>query len=263
MLRLATARHRKSKIKAAASVNSDDDKALARTSITRLQSTQASPKDYILVPLRINNQGPFNFILDTASTITLIAPSVIYDRLRLTPSPAQQTVGLFGGGASSQNFLSVNLAQVRLGNHLLNPITVSRLVPSVHLSVSFFSPDSWFSFGSYCMVADSQALLMDENMVRGWDPSAAGLLGLNALSQFDIEFDNSKNEMVFYSAGAASRGECDLRGLEKLATSTSILNIISVKVPSDPIGGCYAQNHPVFIFELLPSTTVGLVSDTR
>eukprot|EP00246_Nothoceros_aenigmaticus_P018313 TRINITY_DN9533_c0_g1_i1.p1 TRINITY_DN9533_c0_g1~~TRINITY_DN9533_c0_g1_i1.p1 ORF type:complete len:230 (+),score=27.75 TRINITY_DN9533_c0_g1_i1:109-798(+) len=123
-LRLASARLSKNKKTEDTSLKDKGCKALARMPMMRLRSTLESPKDYILVPLKINNQGPFNFILDTASTITLIAPSIVYDRLRITPNPAQTTVGLFGGGASNQSFLSVNLAHVNLGEHTLDPITV-------------------------------------------------------------------------------------------------------------------------------------------
>ncbi|KAG6558068.1 hypothetical protein Mapa_000248 [Marchantia paleacea] len=198
VMRLANARVRNySRQKTTSSSSISKFKTLARMPLTKLRSTATSPKNYILVPLKINNQGPFNFILDTGSTVTLIRPSIVTENLKLTPQPAKMSMALMGGGLSNQNNMTVNLKDVKIGDHALSNVS---------------------------------ALLMDQHMLRGWEASAAGLLGLNILSQFDVEFDFSKDVLVFYPPGAASRGECDMQDMEKLATSEVTLGILGVKV---------------------------------
>ncbi|KAL2631400.1 hypothetical protein R1flu_016086 [Riccia fluitans] len=170
---------------------------LAQMPLYKLRSSPTSPKNYILVPMKINNQGPFNFILDTGSSVTLVNPSIVYNNLKLTPQPSKMTMALLGGGLSNQSNMSVNFQEVKIGNHPLSNIS---------------------------------ALLMDPQMLQGWEASAAGLLGLNVLSQFDVEFDFSKDTLVFYPPGAASRGEYNMQGMEKLATSEVTLGILGVKI---------------------------------
>ncbi|OAE34259.1 hypothetical protein AXG93_4605s1240 [Marchantia polymorpha subsp. ruderalis] len=198
VMRLANARVKNySSQKKTMSTSSREFKTLARMPLTKLKSTATSPKNYILVPLKINDEGPFNFILDTGSTVTLIRPSIVTDILKLTPKAARVSMALMGGGISNQNNMTINLKDVKIGDHAL------------------------------CNVS---ALLMDEQMLRGWEASADGLLGLNILSQFDVEFDFSNGVLVFYPPGAASRGECDMQDMEKLSTSEVTLGILGVKV---------------------------------
>lgn len=51
----------------------------------------------------------------------------------------------------------------------------------------------------------------------GLPPSVAGIVGLNILSQFDVEFHFLKEQIAFYPVGAANRGDCDMQGLQRLA----------------------------------------------
>lgn len=51
----------------------------------------------------------------------------------------------------------------------------------------------------------------------GLPPSVAGIVGLNILSQYDVEFHFLKEQIAFYTVGAANRGDCDMQGLQKLA----------------------------------------------
>lgn len=67
-------------------------------------------------------------------------------------------------------------------------------------------------------------------MLQGWDPTVAGLLGLNILSQFDVEFNFKREALVFHRPGAASRKECDVQNMEKLETSDVMLGILGIKV---------------------------------
>ncbi|CAM6089213.1 unnamed protein product [Calypogeia fissa] len=197
VVRLATARLNNKNRKTSNSDEGKTYKTLTQIPIRRLRNTANSPKNYILIPLKINSKGPFNFILDTGSTVTLVQPTVVTYNLQLTPTPAQQSLALFGGGLSDQKVMSIDFSEVELGNHSMKNVS---------------------------------ALLMDQNMLQGWDPSIAGLLGLNILSQFDVEFDFKRELLVFHAPGAANRKECDVQYMEKLETSDVMLGILGVKV---------------------------------
>ncbi|KAL3689252.1 hypothetical protein R1sor_015561 [Riccia sorocarpa] len=198
VIRLANARVNKvSRAEKTTASRGSQYPVLAQMPLYKLRSSPTSPKNYILVPLKINNQGPFNFILDTGSSVTLVNPSIVYNNLKLTPQPSKMTMALLGGGLSNQSNLTVNFREVKIGNHPLSNVT---------------------------------ALLMDAQMLQGWEASAAGLLGLNVLSQFDIEFDFLRDVLVFYPPGAARRGEYNMQGMAKLATSEVTLGILGVKI---------------------------------
>lgn len=62
----------------------------------------------------------------------------------------------------------------------------------------------------------AQGIVMDLASA-GLPPSVAGIVGLNILSQYDVEFHFLKEQIAFYAVGAANRGDCDMQGLQKLA----------------------------------------------
>lgn len=130
-MRLANARVKNySSQKKTMSTSSREFKTLARMPLTKLKSTATSPKNYILVPLKINDEGPFNFILDTGSTVTLIRPSIVTDILKLTPKAARVSMALMGGGISNQNNMTINLKDVKIGDHALCNVSVSAIPPT-------------------------------------------------------------------------------------------------------------------------------------
>lgn len=65
-------------------------------------------------------------------------------------------------------------------------------------------------------VVVAQGIVMDLASA-GLPPSVAGIVGLNILSQYDVEFHFLKEQIAFYAVGAANRGDCDMQGLQKLA----------------------------------------------
>ena len=65
-------------------------------------------------------------------------------------------------------------------------------------------------------VVIAQGIVMDLASA-GLPPSVAGIVGLNILSQYDVEFHFLKEQIAFYAVGAANRGDCDMQGLQKLA----------------------------------------------
>lgn len=148
----------------------------------RLRSTQGSPKEYILIPLTLGGRGPFDFLLDTGSSTTLVTPDLAYRQLGLPPGSGQVSRGLGGMGAASQG-REVALPEAALGSHSCGAL---------------------------------RAVVMDLGYA-GLDATVGGIVGLNLLSLFDVEFDFAAASIAFHGRGSAASGAIDLSGLVRLA----------------------------------------------
>jgi Aspartyl protease len=105
----------------------------------------------IVIPVRINQAGPFDFMVDTGSQITVIEPSLAAE-LRLKP---QGTVGL-----------------VSVANYARASVTVlDSLEANSHV------------------VETPLAIVQDLRQIQVADPRIRGVLGENFLSHFDLFID--------------------------------------------------------------------------
>jgi len=103
------------------------DKAIAHISMRKLKSTVASPKEYLLVPLTIGNQGPFDFLLDTGSSTTLISPFIAHGKLGIPCGSGEMSRGLGGMGERGIETREVLLPPIVLEGYSCKPVKVSCL----------------------------------------------------------------------------------------------------------------------------------------
>ncbi|CAM6009332.1 unnamed protein product [Sphagnum balticum] len=173
------------------------DKAIAHISMRKLKSTVASPKEYLLVPLTIGNQGPFDFLLDTGSSTTLISPFIAHGKLGIPRGSGEMSRGLGGMGDRGIETREVLLPPIVLEGYSCKPV---------------------------------KGVIMDLANT-GLSPSIAGIMGLNILAQFDVEFDFPNEQISFYEAGAAAKGDCNMEGMQKLVMSFGQYSLPGLKKP--------------------------------
>jgi len=122
----------------------------------------------LVVPVRINHLGPFDFMVDTGSQLNVIDPSLAA-RLNLK---SQGTVGLVATNSYSQASVAV-LESLETG-----PYTVEK--PLV--------------------------VVQDLGSVQGADPLIRGVLGEEFLSHFDVLFDYVHRVLCLDSTGIMQTG---------------------------------------------------------
>ncbi|KAJ7298115.1 hypothetical protein O6H91_Y016400 [Diphasiastrum complanatum] len=172
------------------------DKAIMQLSMKRLKGTPLSPKEYILIPLTIGNQGPFDFLLDTGSSITIISPAVAYNRLQIQQDSGKVSYGIGGTGTPFYGTKAIKLPPVKIMGHICEHV---------------------------------DAVVMDLSRT-GLDSTVAGLVGMNVLSQFDVEFDFLSQRLVFYASGAVGEDGYIIHRMQQLVTSSTSFGIPSVQV---------------------------------
>jgi hypothetical protein len=119
---------------------------LASLALRRIQN------DLIVVRLRINRTGPYDFLVDTGSQITTIDPVLASDlHLRI-----EGTTGVSGVATQSRNAFAF-LDLIEVGSH---------------------------------SVPQSLAVIQDIAELKAADPRMRGILGENFLSRFDLLIDN-------------------------------------------------------------------------
>ncbi len=102
------------------------DKAIAHISMRKLKSTMASPKEYLLVPLTIGNQWPFDFLLDTGNSTTFISFFIAHGKLSIPCGSGEMSYGLGGMGDRGIETCEVLLLIV-LEGYSCKPVEVSCL----------------------------------------------------------------------------------------------------------------------------------------
>jgi predicted aspartyl protease len=114
----------------------------------------------LLVPVHINGQGPFDFVLDTGATLTCVAQSTA-EELEL---PRQRGIGGIGVGiGGAERIHLVRIDSLRIGaTHAL----------------------------------DMNACVVDLAHVRVLGPTIRGLIGLNFLRSFRVTLDFQRNVLI-------------------------------------------------------------------
>jgi hypothetical protein len=126
----------------------------------------------VVIPVKINHAGPFDFMMDTGSQITVIDPSLA-SQLDLKP---QARVGLVSVANYAQSSLAV--------------------------------PDS-LEADSH-VVAKPLAIIQDLGQIRAADPRIRGVLGENFLAHFDLLIDYREKLLCLdetKAMGKTMRGE--------------------------------------------------------
>lgn len=140
--------------------------------LKRLKLPQgAVGRDYILVPLMIGGEGPFEFMLDSGLTGTIVTPSLC-QRLGIDASKGEQVRGTAAGGEADVRVVEISDATLEDG---------SQLEP-LHAAVTDFV----------------QERLDPEHDVQG-------MVGVEFFRQFDVEMDFEQEMLRLYQPGEGMR----------------------------------------------------------
>ncbi|CAI5467104.1 unnamed protein product [Closterium sp. Yama58-4] len=142
---------------------------ILRMPMRRLATTAREPREYVILPLEVAGKGPFDFLLDTGSSTTLVSPGFAYGTIGLSTNEGRMTQGLGGMGPEGKQGRELLLPDVRLGE---------------------------FRFGP------TQAVVLDLQYT-GLPGSVAGIMGLSFLSAFDMDFDFPSSTLTIMHSGAA------------------------------------------------------------
>lgn len=138
-------------------------------------------REYVAIQLKINNQGPYDFMVDSGLTTEMITPHL---REVLGIELGQKKIaGLGAGGAQNNALLDLNGVSLCCGK---------------------------FSEGRELKLPPLHAILTDfpqEHIDPNHD--VEGMLGMEVLSQFDVDFDFPKNRIRFWKPRTAKKSGLD------------------------------------------------------
>ncbi|CAI7847037.1 unnamed protein product, partial [Closterium sp. NIES-53] len=198
------------------SPSSSSQGVILRMPMRRLATTAREPREYVILPLEVAGKGPFDFLLDTGSSTTLVSPDFAYGTIGLSTNEGRMTQGLGGMGPEGKQGRELLLPDVRLGEFRFGPM---------------------------------QAVVLDLQYT-GLPGSVAGIVGLSFLSAFDMDFDFPSSTLTVMHSGAAlaaagkwtaggtippppyssaSQG-LDFEGLAMLAPATVPFNLPAIQI---------------------------------
>lgn len=159
------------------------DKPLADLPMIRLRlPTGGLGREYVAVKLRINNQGPFDFMLDTGLTLEFITPH-LQQSLGIETSIPSKIQGLAAGGT-----------------------TVSNAVTRIQGASFVYDGDPQREQTRELPLPPLTAIITDfpqEHIDPAHDP-VEGMLGMELLSQFDVDFDFPAGRLRLWKPGTAA-----------------------------------------------------------
>ena len=183
------------------------DLAMVRIRLPR----EGAGREYVAVQLKIQGQGPFDFMVDSGLTTELITPH-LQQSLGLTVG-SNKIQGLAAGGSTVSNSLvELEGASLCCGNFAKD----SELpLPKLHAVVTDFP---------------------QEHIDPKHDP-VEGMIGMELLSQFDVDFDFPKNRLRLWQPGTT-----DTTGLVEIPAvvinETGLIGIrLSIPGATQPILG--------------------------
>ncbi len=153
----------------------------------------------IVVPVRIGEAGPFDFLVDTGTNTTLIDPALA-DELKLKAVDRVMMVTPTGAMA----------------------------IPRVRLEVLSLGP---------ILMQQVEALVQPIEAARGLDPQIRGILGENFLRSFDYLLDYGAQVLVFdldHSRSALLTGERIALQKQPCPGNTTTSDALEVKVQTGP-----------------------------
>ena len=120
------------------------------------------------VPIYINGQGPYPFILDTGASISLIETPLAQRFSLPVVTGSRQNVSGVGGSTSS---VLVRVAHWRVGKVTLPAMTIARAsAPSIQAGTGvdgLIGSDIWSSFGAITINYQSGTLTIDHASSKG------------------------------------------------------------------------------------------------
>jgi hypothetical protein len=152
---------------------------LADLPMIRLKLPKAAlGREYVALRLRVKGQGPYDFMVDSGLTTELITPHL------------QQSLGIATGKNKLQGLASGGSTQ---SNDLVKLTDVS-------LCCGKFSGDKEIELPSLTAVITD---FPQEHIDPGHDP-VEGMLGMEVLSLFDVDFDFPAGRIRFWKSGTAA-----------------------------------------------------------
>jgi predicted aspartyl protease len=185
---------------------------LADLPMVRLKLPRAGfGREYVAIKLKINGQGPFDFMVDSGLTTELITPHL------------QETLGIQRGSKTIAGLAAG-------GDTAINSI--------VELDGASLCCGT-FSNGSELPLPNLHAVITDfpqEHIDPAHDP-VEGMIGMEVLSRFDVDFDFPKNRIRFWEKGTTDKsGLVEIPAVE--INETGLIGIrVSVPGARQPILG--------------------------
>jgi hypothetical protein len=190
--------------------------ASAQTVPTRIPMTSIADKK--IVPVSINGSGPYNFLLDTGSNVTLVDRRLLHELRISGTDPVTITTVL--GETSQQRGMSARSLSI-------GGLSVQ------HVALTTFDGPQVFRF----------------------DEPVQGILGQNFLEQFDLLIDNDQQTLTLDPGSnlavslAGERLQISRLGILNFAATSDRL-IVKLKVPS------YVQKPLLFLVDSGANTAV-------
>ena len=166
---------------AAAAVPTTTGGLVADLPMTRLRLPQAGfGREYVVIQLKINGQGPFDFMIDSGLTTEMITPHLqqMLSSAGLANNDSDRMMGIAAGGQSNANTLIDLKGAALVGGKFPNDNTQLEL-PNLHAVIADFP---------------------QEHIDPAHDP-VEGMLGMELLSLYDVDFDFPNNRLRFYQPG--------------------------------------------------------------
>ncbi|GKY99882.1 hypothetical protein MPSEU_000941800 [Mayamaea pseudoterrestris] len=187
--------------------NGNNNHILVDSPMVRLKLPQAGlGREYVAVKLTLQGKGPFDFMVDTGLTTELITPHL---QQSLGISKGRNTIqGLAAGGQTIQQQL-VELKGAALCSESCRESDLLRL-PTLHAVVTDFP---------------------QEHIDPRHDP-VEGMLGMELLSLFDVDFDFPNNRIRFCKPGTAARA-ANAKGAKLVEIPAVVINetgLIGIRV---------------------------------
>lgn len=182
-------------------------------------------KESVIIPVKVNGQGPFNFMLDTGLTAQMISPR-LKKMIHSKTDPSSTAEGLAAGGSTGKVDL-VNLSGVSLCGFQPRIQHEEELdLPSaLNAVVTNFAQES-----------------LDKRH------PVAGMLGMEMLEQFDVDLDFPAGVVRFWAPGTAKK-EARHQGMSEIPIavinkSLLLATRISGKTASTKKEGTEQQKQP-------------------
>lgn len=175
---------------------------IADLPMIRLRLPQAAVgREYVVIQLKIDGKGPFDFMVDSGLTTEMITPH-LQQTLGITPGRSVVR-GLSAGGDSSEALVELDGVSLCCGE--FGASKKELILPPLHAVVTDFP---------------------QEHIDPGHD--VEGMLGMELLDQFDTDLDFPKNRLRLWSPGTAA-GAASKAGLvtipDAVLNETGLLGI--------------------------------------
>ena len=145
-------------------------------------------QESVTMSVNVNGEGPFHFMLDTGLTAQMISPQ-LKKRLHLENKKFDHPEGLAAGGSTGKVDL-VNLSGLSLGSE--SNAKALDIQSTLHAVVSNFAQES-----------------LDKRH------HVSGMLGMELLEQFDVDFDFPAGLIRFWAPGTAAK-EARRQGMSEI-----------------------------------------------